>query len=292
MRGFGEVELVQSLLPEWTLALLLAVTRLGDLPVLVGLACVVYWYDREHRGAYALAIVIGGVALLAGLKAIFALPRPPTELHYIATGTTGFPSGHALGATVVYGALALTFRDAWSRRARFLAAGALVVAISFSRIGLGVHYAADVIAGIAVGVAYLLVVRRLADGDPMRAFAGAAAIGVLAFIASVLFGPTPYAECVGGVCVDRDAAIALGATAGAFVAWTSIDGSRWLRLDTATPSMAIAVGALSGLAVIGYALAPRSAALALGAGVLFAGVVLAPCFARRISASRRVTLGR
>ena len=276
MRGFGEIELVQSFLPEWMLALLLAITRLGDLPVLVGLACVVYWYDQEHRGAYALAIVLGGVALLAGLKATFALPRPPTELHYIATGTTAFPSGHALGATVVYGALALSLDRIGTTRQRFAAAAVLVAAISFSRIGLGVHYAADVLVGIAVGVAYLLVVRRLADGNPMRAFAGAAAIGVLAFLASVVFGPTPYAECVGGVCVDRDAAIAFGATAGAFVAWTSVDRSRRFRLDTATPSMAIAVGTIGGLAVVGYALAPRSAALTLGAGVLFAGVVLAP----------------
>ena len=292
MRGFGEVELVQSLLPEWTLALLLAITRLGDLPVLVALACVVYWYDREHRGAYVLAVVLGGVALLAGLKAIFALPRPPTELHYIVTGTTGFPSGHALGATVVYGALALTLDRVGTTRQRFAAAAVLVAAISFSRIGLGVHYAADVLVGIAVGVAYLLVVRRLADGNPMRAFAGAAAIGVLAFLASVVFGPTPYAECVGGVCVDRDAAIAFGATAGAFVAWTSIDGSRWLRLDTGTPSMAIAIGTLSGLAVIGYALAPRSAALALGAGLLFAGVVLVPRLAGYVSTRRLASSGR
>jgi undecaprenyl-diphosphatase len=70
-----------------------------------------------------------------------------------------FPSGHAMGSTIVFGALSyLAFRSAtrWRWKAAWLAfAWTLIAAISFSRVYLGVHWISDVGAGIAAGAMWV-----------------------------------------------------------------------------------------------------------------------------------------
>ena len=66
-----------------------------------------------------------------------------------------FPSGHTLDATVFYGVMLLVFLPIIPRRLRKLAIGlviALVVAIGFSRVAIGVHYPSDVDRGLAARV--------------------------------------------------------------------------------------------------------------------------------------------
>lgn len=289
MRDFGEVEFLRSVLPEWILPLMEAITRLGDLWMLLAVAALAYLYAGGRRGAYALGTVLGGLALLAGLKAVFALPRPPPELHYVATGTTGFPSGHAMGATVVYGTLALTLDEFGSGSTRLGAAGALVVAISVSRVALGVHYAVDVVAGILVGIAYLEFASRTIDGDPLRAFGAATLLAAVGLAAGTLTGATPYAHCVRALCFDPDTVMAVGATSGGLLGWMATDptsatsGSVRDRLAADPAFAASGVGVVIvvlGL-VVGFAVLPVFVGPAVLAGVGVAGLLVA-----------RVALGR
>src|SRR5207248_2002408 len=70
-----------------------------------------------------------------------------------------FPSGHAMGSTLVYGALLLIALPHVSGRARPWLIGAtvaLVLLISTSRLALGVHFLSDVVGGILLGAAWLL----------------------------------------------------------------------------------------------------------------------------------------
>lgn len=287
MRDFGEVEFVRTVLPEWILPVMEAITRLGDLWMLLAVATLAYLYVGGRRGGYALGTVLGGLALLAGLKAVFALPRPPTELHYVATGTTGFPSGHAMGATVVYGTLAMTLDELGTETARFAAAGALVVAIAFSRVALGVHYAVDVVAGIVVGLAYLGFASRTVDGNPLRAFGAATLFAVAGLVAGTATGATPYAHCVRALCFDPDTVVAVGATSGGLLGWlvagstSAPPGSVRDRL-AADPAFAasgagvaiVSVGLVVGLAVLPVLVVPAVLAGAGVAGVLVARVAL------------------
>ncbi len=70
-----------------------------------------------------------------------------------------FPSGHAQAAMVGYGVLVLVFlpalRGGW-RRVAVAGAAFMVLAIGFSRVALGVHYASDVLAGFVLGAAWLV----------------------------------------------------------------------------------------------------------------------------------------
>lgn len=225
MRDRGEVESIQSAVPEWVLPVVELLTTLGDLSVLLALAALALWVGERDRGAYAFGLILGGLALLVGLKATFSLARPPAELHVIETSTTAFPSGHAMGATVVYGTLALTLERFGTRRHRFVIASTFVVAVSLSRIVLGVHYAADVVAGVAVGAAYLAAVSKATGGNPTRAFELAAILALIGLVAGTVSGPTPYSTCLETACVDRDAFAAVVATSSALLAWLAVDGS-------------------------------------------------------------------
>ena len=140
------------------------VTNMGDpitLFVLVSLAVIFFWRRGSHRTAIYLAItpIVGGLISL-WIKATVGRTRPdPGEPIHEALGES-FPSGHALNSTVTYGVLLLAFLPliprGWRPYAIVLYA-TLVAAIGASRLGLVVHYVSDVLAGYALGFAWLAI---------------------------------------------------------------------------------------------------------------------------------------
>jgi len=192
-RGTGTVELVQGLLPDWSAVGFALLTQLGDPWFLVALLAVLYWRLPAQRRDLAL---VGGTYLIAvglyrSIKQVTTFPRPDRPLLepasvpelvrplYEATafaGGYGFPSGHATGSAAVYLGLAAVL-TVGTRRRRFVVSAALVAAIGFSRIALGLHYLIDVLAGFALGsavVAFALVVRERRS-DAGAVFAAAVA---------------------------------------------------------------------------------------------------------------------
>ena len=156
-----------------------AVTWLGSNGVLwtvTGTAAVVLAIRRRWRlMIYLLVAGAGALTLDPVLKALVGRLRPVVA-HPIAYGTgDSFPSGHALGSIVCYGALYLVFlpatRGTW-RRLFTVAIAALIVAIGASRLLLGVHYLSDVLGAWALGITWLGVtafafeLSRRATGAP------------------------------------------------------------------------------------------------------------------------------
>jgi undecaprenyl-diphosphatase len=91
------------------------------------------------------------------LKSIAESPRPTADLVRITehAGGFGFPSGHVLGATLLYGALLFLAPSLVARRAlRWLiqiAAVAMIVLTGISRVYVGAHWPSDVIGGYLWG---------------------------------------------------------------------------------------------------------------------------------------------
>ena len=143
-------------------AVVKAVTWLGSDGVLwavVGAAALVLALRRQWRlAAYLLVTGAGALVLDPVLKSLVGRLRPVVA-HPIAHGIgNSFPSGHALGSIVCYGAVLLVFlpaaRGRW--RTAFIAViVALAALIGISRILLGVHYLSDVVGAWAVGIAWL-----------------------------------------------------------------------------------------------------------------------------------------
>ncbi|SCG34429.1 phosphatase PAP2 family protein [Micromonospora inositola] len=139
-----------------------AVTDLGGRPVLIWLvtiAVVGLLIRRQSRLAVYLIITgVGGLILDPSLKALVGRLRPVVDVPITHAPGNSFPSGHALGSFVAYGALLLVFLPAMSPRWRKPAiaiVAVLVALIGLTRIALGVHFVSDVIGGWLLGAVWL-----------------------------------------------------------------------------------------------------------------------------------------
>jgi undecaprenyl-diphosphatase len=132
----------------------------AGLGVLVTIAAVLLGLRKRWRWAAYLGVtcVIGGLLNLQ-LKGFFARARPDLAEALRDAHGYSFPSGHAMGSTIVFGAfgyLAFRILRRWRHRAAATAfCCSMIVAISASRIYLGVHWISDVAAGIAAGLIWL-----------------------------------------------------------------------------------------------------------------------------------------
>jgi membrane-associated phospholipid phosphatase len=215
MRGLGELAVVSEF-PPFVVELFGLLTRLGDPWLLLGGLALLYAIsdrlslDRRRVGfVFATAFVALGVTL--ALKSAFALPRPPGA----GTDGYGFPSGHALGSTVVWGTAALAL-DAGRRRLRLAVAGVVIPVVAASRVVIGVHYLVDVVVGTIVGVAVVGVVFVAVWRDCTEAPTHAAVDRVFALAA----GAALVALFVSN---STDTLLTVGATLGGWVGWRIVE---------------------------------------------------------------------
>jgi undecaprenyl-diphosphatase len=111
---------------------------------------------------------VGGGAVSAQLvKVLVARPRPPLADARLVETSYSFPSEHATLAVALYGTAAfLLMRAVRPDALRALAGSAaalLALAIGVSRVYLGVHYPSDVLAGWALGGAWVALATVVAD---------------------------------------------------------------------------------------------------------------------------------
>lgn len=145
--------------PEWLTQAAKDVTALGSginltitTGILVGFLCL----NRRFRATGFLLSSLGsGLLLCQSFKGFFARRRPNVVPHLTHFDPASFPSGHSMGAALVY----LTAGSIISRQVTgslaktyFLSmALVLAVIVGISRVYLGVHYPSDVLAGWAAG---------------------------------------------------------------------------------------------------------------------------------------------
>ncbi len=111
---------------------------------------------RQYNRALLMAASLLGGPLYFLIKNLVERARPITVfvtshgLHDFS-----FPSGHATGATAVYGILAYLISQRLPHRAArmvIIVAAILILLIGFSRVYLGAHYPTDVIGGWLIGL--------------------------------------------------------------------------------------------------------------------------------------------
>jgi undecaprenyl-diphosphatase len=118
-------------------------------------------FHRRYRHA---AVLVGAVLLAwassEATKVLYHRPRPDLVPHGAYVYSSSFPSGHSTLSTAAYLTLAMLVASLETRRrTKALAyglAGAVLVAVGFSRVYLGVHWPSDVLAGWCLGSAWAL----------------------------------------------------------------------------------------------------------------------------------------
>lgn len=146
-------------------------SRIGDVwpGVLLAAFVLALWCAITGRQTMAIVFLVAACLRLLStpLKLTFISPRPPLDLVRLSEGFSGFgyPSGHAFGATLVYGVM-LVFADLlvanrWLRWCFALAAGCVIVLVAWSRVRLGVHWPTDVVGGLLFGFGMLAVIRAV-----------------------------------------------------------------------------------------------------------------------------------
>jgi len=144
---------------------LLAVTHAhGQLPLLLYALAFGAWLAAKRQWAWVCVVVLavpGGLGLNHLLKLVFERARPRWEDPLLSLSSYSFPSGHAAGATLVYGVLAAyLMANATTPRRRIdwaILAAFLVALVGLSRMYLGVHYLSDVLAAVCSSAAWLVL---------------------------------------------------------------------------------------------------------------------------------------
>jgi membrane-associated phospholipid phosphatase len=139
-----------------------AATTLGNstvlwLAVAAGVAALLA-RDRVRAAVFLVATALGGTLLNQLVKTVVGRDRPLLPDPLAVGHGKSFPSGHAMNATVVYGALLVVVLTWIPRRwwpATIAGTGLLVLAVGGSRVVLGVHYVSDVVGGFVLGSAWL-----------------------------------------------------------------------------------------------------------------------------------------
>lgn len=115
------------------------------------------WRRRWRDAFWLIGLMAGGTLLNLGLKQIFAAPRPDLLQHLDVVTSYSFPSGHAAGNMILFGAVAILI----GRRSARVAAALIIAAIGISRVWLGVHWPTDVLAGWIMGLGWLALWRAV-----------------------------------------------------------------------------------------------------------------------------------
>lgn len=134
-----------------------ALSFLGEENFFLVLIPFLYWCVDSAWGMRALGVLVLSDFTNGLIKGAFHAPRPywidPRVKALSAETSYGIPSGHAQNAVALWGLLA----RAVNKTRAWAAALILVLAISLSRVYLGVHFPHDVIGGWIIGAAVLAV---------------------------------------------------------------------------------------------------------------------------------------
>ncbi|WP_239805692.1 phosphatase PAP2 family protein [Croceicoccus hydrothermalis] len=152
--------------PGWGHEMMRDVTALGGVLLrnffaLIGVGIAAFVLRWRGIAVWLFVTVASGWLVNSVMKYAFARPRPELVPHLAEADGPAFPSGHSFNGAVVYVALALAFAPcvvrASARHALIGAAMVLAALIAMSRIGLGVHWPSDALAGWLGGTGWAVL---------------------------------------------------------------------------------------------------------------------------------------
>ena len=153
----------------WLDAIVKTVSALGGVTLVVavaGLLLLLVWHQCRALAWTLLAATAARPLLEWALKELAGRERPDIDRLVPGNGPS-FPSGHVMAAVAIWGllppvvALLTGRRSAWWWSVAISAA--VITAVAFSRVYLGVHWLSDVVGALLLGALYLLAVEALLE---------------------------------------------------------------------------------------------------------------------------------
>lgn len=151
--------------PAWVIEVMKFLSFMGKHGITTLLVAFgLYWLiRRQWREIIMAALGVGGGTLVFwGLAGLVHRPRPVLPQPFDTIPFSSFPSGHMINSVSFY--LLLLYlvwpelKSGFERGLFALFIVGLLLAIAFSRLYLGDHFLTDVIAGMAVGLAWSVLV--------------------------------------------------------------------------------------------------------------------------------------
>ncbi len=143
--------------------IVIGLTHCGDTVTIVALC--LFLLILPNRKTYGLPVslaAIGGVAIYKPMKHLLLRARPDEAIHLVEQGGYSFPSGHSVSSVIVYGLLLYLIRKhCKSKRLRTVLSvvcTCFMLLIGPSRLYVGVHWTTDVLCGMLIGTAVLMIV--------------------------------------------------------------------------------------------------------------------------------------
>lgn len=136
-------------------------TNLGGAYALLAITTLLILIKKNKKTSIFIAINLVCVFLSSQLlKFIFRRSRP-AEIFLVNASGYSYPSGHMMVSTAFYVyilyLILITIKNKVLKIIFAIGAITLILLIGFSRIYLGVHYTTDVLAGLFLAIAYLML---------------------------------------------------------------------------------------------------------------------------------------
>ena len=147
----------------------------ADTPIKIGISIVIcgvlmWLFRRWDEAVYVALPLVFEASCYITISHLVGRPRPDVDRLIESSVNTSFPSGHVAAATVYAAVVVVVWRHTGALWARALSLGLFVVVevgVIWARLYQGVHYLADVTAGVVLGAVSLVITDRILDTSRM-----------------------------------------------------------------------------------------------------------------------------
>lgn len=151
----------ESIRMPWLDSIVLALTELGGETVFLAAALVLFWCVDKRQAYYMMSVGFIGTIASQFMKITCRVPRPwvrdpeftIVEAAREGAGGYSFPSGHSQSSVGTFGAMAATAKNRWLK----VFSICVCVIVPLTRMYLGVHTPADVLAGSGISLALIVL---------------------------------------------------------------------------------------------------------------------------------------
>lgn len=130
----------------------IAVTELGSELFYMIFLPPIFWCLNKKFGFRLIYISLLAGYFTALIKNITDTSRPPEKYWKVDPDASGFPSGHTMGPTALWGYLIVKLKS----KLILVIGISIIVLTSISRLYLGVHYPIDILGGLIFGIGLVI----------------------------------------------------------------------------------------------------------------------------------------